>query len=419
MRYKKNIIDHIDWWLVIMYVALMLIGWISIYAALYQEGSSIFNFSEKYGRQFIWMVVAVFIAIIILLFNWKFFEGFAYILYFISILSLIGVLIFGIEVNGAKSWFDFGFFRIQPAEFAKCATALAVAKYLSTLNINIEKMSTKLIVSSIVFAPVLFVIFQNDTGSALVYGSFIIVFYRFGFPANLLIISFIALVLFISSILISKLVLSIIIATIGLLFFLASKKKLKEIFITISLVALSIGFVSSVDYVFENVLEPHQVTRIKILLGQESDPHGAGYNVNQSMIAIGSGGFNGKGFLKGTQTKFNFVPEQSTDFIFCTIGEEWGFLGSLFVLALYLTFLIRLIYITERQRSVFSKIYGYGVASILFFHIAVNIAMTIGLAPVIGIPLPFISYGGSSLWGFTILLFIFINLDSYRLQVLR
>ena len=419
MRYKKNIIDHIDWWLVIMYVALMLIGWISIYAALYQEGSSIFNFSEKYGRQFIWMVVAVFIAIIILLFNWKFFEGFAYILYFISILSLIGVLIFGIEVNGAKSWFDFGFFRIQPAEFAKCATALAVAKYLSKLNINIEKMSTKLIVSSIVIAPVLFVIFQNDTGSALVYGSFIIVFYRFGFPANLLIISVIAVLLFISSILISKLILSIIIAVIGLLFFLVSKKKLKEIFISLSLVAISIGFVSSVDYVFEKVLEPHQVTRIKILLGQESDPHGAGYNVNQSMIAIGSGGFNGKGFLKGTQTKFNFVPEQSTDFIFCTIGEEWGFLGSLFVLALYLAFIIRIIYITERQRSVFSKIYGYGVASIFFFHIAVNIAMTIGLAPVIGIPLPFISYGGSSLWSFTILLFIFINLDSYRLQILR
>ena len=235
MRYKKNIIDHIDWWLVIMYVALMLIGWISIYAALYQEGSSIFNFSEKYGRQFIWMVVAVFIAIIILLFNWKFFEGFAYILYFISILSLIGVLIFGIEVNGAKSWFDFGFFRIQPAEFAKCATALAVAKYLSKLNINIEKMSTKLIVSSIVIAPVLFVIFQNDTGSALVYGSFIIVFYRFGFPANLLIISVIAVLLFISSILISKLILSIIIAVIGLLFFLVSKKKLKEIFISLAL----------------------------------------------------------------------------------------------------------------------------------------------------------------------------------------
>ena len=419
MRYKKNIIDHIDWWLVIMYVALMLIGWISIYAALYQEGSSIFNFSEKYGRQFIWMVVAIFIAIIILLFNWKFFEGFAYILYFISILSLIGVLIFGIEVNGAKSWFDFGFFRIQQAEFAKCATALAVAKYLSKLNINIEKMSTKLIVSSIVIAPVLFVIFQNDTGSALVYGSFIIVFYRFGFPANLLIISVIAVLLFISSILISKLILSIIIAVIGLLFFLVSKKKLKEIFISLSLVAISIGFVSSVDYVFEKVLEPHQVTRIKILLGQESDPHGAGYNVNQSMIAIGSGGFNGKGFLKGTQTKFNFVPEQSTDFIFCTIGEEWGFLGSLFVLALYLAFIIRIIYITERQRSVFSKIYGYGVASIFFFHIAVNIAMTIGLAPVIGIPLPFISYGGSSLWSFTILLFIFINLDSYRLQILR
>jgi rod shape determining protein RodA len=245
------------------------------------------------------------------------------------------------------------------------------------------------------------------------------VLYRFGLPATLLIIAIVTTILFITSIIVSKIVLIIILSIIAIFFFIISNRKLRELLIISSFLAMSIGFIFSVDYVFERVLEPHHVTRIKVLLGQESDPHGAGYNVNQSMIAIGSGGFTGKGFLNGTQTKFNFVPEQSTDFIFCTIGEEWGFLGSSLLLLLYLGFLFRLLYLAERQRSIFSKVFGYGVVSIFFFHIAINIAMTIGLAPVIGIPLPFISYGGSSLWSFTILLFIFLNLDSYRLQILR
>jgi rod shape determining protein RodA len=419
MRLKRNIFENIDWWLVIMYVALTLIGWITIYAALYNEGYELFDFSKKYGKQFIWIIIAFFIAIIILFFNWKFFDGFAYIIYFLTILSLVGVLIFGVEINGAKSWFDFGLFRIQPAEFAKCATCLVVAKFLSALNIKMNSIKTRLIVSSFILIPILFIILQNDTGSALVYASFLIVLYRFGLPANVLIFSIVTSLIFITSIILPKVIVISALTLIAILFFLISKRGIKEfIIITLSLF-LSIGFNSSVDYVFEKVLEPHQVTRIMILLGQESDPQGAGYNVNQSKIAIGSGGFTGKGFLKGTQTKFNFVPEQSTDFIFCTIGEEWGFIGSTLVLLLFGAFLFRLIYIAERQRSVFSKLYGYGVAGIFFFHISINIAMTIGLAPVIGIPLPFISYGGSSLWGFTILLFIFINLDSYRLQVLR
>jgi rod shape determining protein RodA len=402
-----------------MYLVLVLIGWLNIYAALYNENFEIFVFSQKYGRQMVWILIAFIIALFILFFNWKFFEGFAYILYFISLLSLIGVLLFGVEVNGATSWLDIGFTRIQPSEFAKVASCMAVAKFLSTLNISLDKFKNKVIVGLIILCPFLLIILQNDTGSALVYSAFILVLYRFGLPANFLIFAIVTAILFITSIIVSKVVLIIILSCLAVFFFIISSRKLREFIIIASLLISSIGFIYSVDYVFDNVLEPHHVSRIKILLGQESDPQGAGYNVNQSMIAIGSGGFAGKGYLNGTQTKFNFVPEQSTDFIFCTIGEEWGFIGSFLLLALYLAFLLRLIYLAERQRSIFSKVFGYGVVSILFFHIAINIAMTIGLAPVIGIPLPFISYGGSSLWGFTILIFIFINLDSYRLQVLR
>tara|TARA_B100000900_G_scaffold416193_1_gene449911 strand:+ start:2916 stop:4175 length:1260 start_codon:yes stop_codon:yes gene_type:complete len=419
MRLEKNIFENVDWWLILMYVLLVLIGWINIYAALYQEGFELFDFSQKYGKQLQWIIISSGIAIVILFFNWQFFEGFAYIIYFIVILTLIGVLFFGIEVNGAKSWYDLGFLRIQPAEFAKFSTCIAVAKYLSTLHINIKDLRTKLIAGAIVLLPALLIIFQNDTGSALVYTAFLIVLYRAGLPGTILILGISAALLFVSAILVPKTYLLISLAVLSAIFFFFSRKRLKEVIVITTVFIMSVSFSFSVDYVLDNVLEAHHVTRIKILLGQESDPHGDGYNVHQSMIAIGSGGFSGKGFLEGTQTKFNFVPEQSTDFIFCTIGEEWGFLGSAFIVVLYIVFLLRIIFVAERQRSVFSKIYGYGVASILFFHVAINIAMTIGLAPVIGIPLPFISYGGSSLWAFTILLFIFINLDSYRLQVLR
>ena len=419
MRFKSHIFDKVDWWTVLMYAALVIIGWLNVYAALFNENYELIDFSQKYGRQLIWISIAFLIAIFILFFNWKFFEGFAYLIYLLSLLSLIGVLLFGIEVNGAKSWFDFGLIRIQPGEFAKVACCLALAKFLSRLNMSLEKTKNKIIAAALILLPVFFITLQNDTGSALVYSTFILVLYRFGLPATLLIIGIVTTILFVTSIIVSKIVLIMILSIIAIFFFIISSRKLRELIIISSLLAICIGFIFSVDYAFESILEPHHVTRIKVLLGQESDPHGSGYNVNQSMIAIGSGGFTGKGYLNGTQTKFNFVPEQSTDFIFCTIGEEWGFIGSTFLLLLFLAFLFRLLYLAERQRSVFSKVFGYGVVSIFFFHIAVNVAMTIGLAPVIGIPLPFISYGGSSLWGFTILLFIFLNLDSYRLQVLR
>ena len=419
MRFKSHIFDKVDWWTVLMYAALVIIGWLNVYAALFNENYELIDFSQKYGRQLIWISIAFLIAIFILFFNWKFFEGFAYLIYLLSLLSLIGVLLFGIEVNGAKSWFDFGLIRIQPGEFAKVACCLALAKFLSRLNMSLEKTKNKIIATALILLPVFFITLQNDTGSALVYSTFILVLYRFGLPATLLIIGIVTTILFVTSIIVSKIVLIVILSFIAIFFFIISSRKLRELIIISSLLVICIGFIFSVDYAFERILEPHHVTRIKVLLGQESDPHGSGYNVNQSMIAIGSGGFTGKGYLNGTQTKFNFVPEQSTDFIFCTIGEEWGFIGSTFLLLLFLAFLFRLLYLAERQRSVFSKVFGYGVVSIFFFHIAINVAMTIGLAPVIGIPLPFISYGGSSLWGFTILLFIFLNLDSYRLQVLR
>ena len=419
MRIKRHIFDKIDWWTILLYLIFIVVGWLNVYAALYNENYNLIDFSQKYGRQLIWISIGIIIAIFILFFNWKFFEGFAYLIYVLSLLSLIGVLFWGIEVNGAKSWLDFGFVRIQPAEFAKIGCCLVIAKFLSGLNMSLKKLKNKLIAALLILLPIILIILQNDTGSALVYSTFIIVLYRFGLPSNLLIISIVTTILFVTSIIVSKIILVVILAIIAIFFFIISSRKLRELIIISTLLAVCVGFIYSVDYTFESVLEPHHASRIKVLLGQESDPHGSGYNVNQSMIAIGSGGFLGKGFLNGTQTKFNFVPEQSTDFIFCTIGEEWGFIGSTFLLLLYLIFLLRLLYLAERQRSVFSKVFGYGVVSIFFFHIAINIAMTIGLAPVIGIPLPFISYGGSSLWSFTILLFIFLNLDSYRLQVLR
>ena len=296
---------------------------------------------------------------------------------------------------------------------------MALAKYLSTLGIRMQEFKTKITSAVILGIPCLIVLLQNDTGSALVFLSFIFVLYREGLSGNFLLLGFVVMALFILSLLIKTSVLAIAIGSIALLFILLARKNRKNISAILLVAAIAVSVVYSVDYVYSNVLQDHQRTRIDVLLGKELDLKGAGYNVNQSKIAIGSGGLFGKGFLQGTQTKYDFVPEQSTDFIFCTVGEEWGFFGCFVVLGLFAALLARIIYVAERQRSSYSRIYGYGVASILFFHLLVNIGMTIGLAPVIGIPLPFFSYGGSSLWSFTILLFIFIKLDAYRLQILR
>ncbi len=433
MRNYRSIFGNVDWVIILLYLLLVFIGWINIYAAVYnEEHHSIFDISQRYGKQLLWIGLALILAFIILLFDGQFFTSFAFPIYAGMLLLLIAVLLFGTEIKGARSWFKIGSFAIQPSEFAKFATGLALAKYLSTLNIKMEKVKTKLLASVIIGLPAALILLQNDTGSTLVYVAFIFVLYREGLSGNVLLVGIFTAILFVLSLILriqsfnfwnvelsgDKLLIIILAMFAAISIYIT--KKIKKLWLIISAIfILSAGLVFSVDYIFENVLSPHQSKRINVLLGIESDPHGAGYNVNQSLIAIGSGGSTGKGFLEGTQTKFNFVPEQSTDFIFCTIGEEWGFIGTFFLIAAYLVIFLRLLFLAERQRSMFSRIYGYSVASILFFHFLINIGMTIGLAPVIGIPLPFISYGGSSLWSFTILLFIFVKLDSERLLVLR
>jgi rod shape determining protein RodA len=373
--------------------------------------------SQSYGKQVVWIGTALGIALLVLLTDVKFFSAFAYVIYGVTILLLIAVLIMGKEIAGSKSWFQIGEFRLQPAEFAKFAATLALARYLSALGTDVKKLKTKLIPLVIMIVPSLLILLQNDTGSAIVYVALVLVLYRQGMSGNILILGVATAFLSLASLMFDRYwvigVLGFI--TAGLILFI--RRTRRNVLMLIGIFVIATAFTFALEFAFTHVLEPHQKNRINVLLGNEVDLKGAGYNVNQSKIAIGSGGFAGKGFLKGTQTKFNFVPEQSTDFIFCTVGEEWGFLGALVVIALYIYLCVRLVMLAERQRSDFSRIYGYGVASILFFHFFVNIGMTIGLMPVIGIPLPFFSYGGSSLWAFTILLFIFIKQDANRLQL--
>ena len=417
MRARKGTLYNVDWITVLIYVILVIIGWVNIYSAVYDEShQSIFDTSQRYGKQLIWIIASLVLAFAILLIDAKLFSVFSYFIYIVGIVVLLGVLVLGTRIAGSQSWFHIGGVGLQPSEFAKFATALALAKFLSGLHINLRRFSTILQAGLIVLVPAMIIMLQPDTGSALVFGSFLIVLYREGLSGKFLLFGFMAVILFIATLLLNKFLVIAILLSILFLYYL-KVRKIKKSFLALLIVFIVGSFyIYSVDYAFENILEPHQKKRISVLIGKESDPQGAGYNVNQSKIAIGSGGLSGKGFLKGTQTKFNFVPEQSTDFIFCTVGEEWGLLGSSFVIFLYLSLLIRIIILAERQRSAFSRIYGYGVASILFFHFIINIGMTIGLAPVIGIPLPFLSYGGSSLWAFTICLFIFIRQDASRLE---
>jgi rod shape determining protein RodA len=415
VREDKGIFYRIDWVVVGLYLALVFIGWLNIYAAVYNETHNhIVDLSQKYGKQMIFIIAAILLALGILIIDPKFFSQFAWFIYGFFLLMLIIVIFSGREIAGSRGWFAIGGFGIQPAEFAKMATALALAKYLGTLDVSIARFRSLAIASAIILVPAVVVLLQHDTGSAIVFLALVIVLYRAGLT-GLVPLAFIVLpVLGILSLLVPKLILVVVLLLVAGSFYFFSNRKLRTILMTSAILLGSVGFVFSVDYGVNRILEPHQRNRIHVLLGQDVDLKGAGYNVNQSLIAIGSGRFFGKGFLQGTQTKYNFVPEQSTDFIFCTVGEEWGFLGSAIMLILYLSLFIRIILMAERQRSRFSRYYGYGVASILFFHFAINIGMTLGLMPVIGIPLPFVSYGGSSLWAFTVLLFIFIRQDSYR-----
>jgi rod shape determining protein RodA len=409
----------IDLPIILLYIALVLIGWLNIYAAVFDEShASIFDLEKNYGKQLLWIATALFIGLMVLLIDSKFFSVFAFGIYGITLLMLVSVLFFGKYVNGSRSWFEIGSFRLQPAEFAKFATALVVAKYLSS-GVKMERFSTKFSVLGLIGLPMGLILLQGDVGSALTYVAFILVLYREGLSGMVLVIGLLIGIAFVLSLLFAKaaILIAIAVVTAILLYILRRKKKIFPVIIAgAALVAtMVVGF----NYVFNNVMKQHHRDRINNLVGKEIDIKGAGYNVNQSKIAIGSGRLIGKGFLNGTQTKYDFVPEQSTDFIFCTIGEEYGFVGSVILIGLFLTLLLRIVFIAERQRSSLSRIYGYGVASILFLHVFVNIGMTIGLVPVIGIPLPFISYGGSSLWSFTILLFILIKLDANRQNIVK
>ena len=423
MNERNSIIGRIDWVTVLIYLALVLIGWFSIFSARYDEmHPSIFDLSQVYGKQLIWIGASLMIGFIILLIDAKFFNAFSMWIYVAVLFSLFAVLVYGKATKGATSWIDLGAgIKFQPSEFAKMATALALAGYLDRLDVDLQKRKNQIVAAILVLIPMALVLMQNDTGSAIVFVSFIFVLYREGFPGTgwVMVAGVVAVLLFIFTLLWSQKVMYIILGSLlilSLVFYLITKKK--GIAKMIATFAVMFVFVFSVDYAFNKVLQEHQRNRILVLLGQLDDPKGVGYNVHQSKIAIGSGGFAGKGFLQGTQTKYDFVPEQHTDFIFCTVGEEGGFLGTSLVVLLYVALLVRIIILAERQRSTFSRVYGYSIAGILFVHVAINIGMTIGLVPVIGSPLPFLSYGGSSMLAFTMMLAIFVKQDANRLNIL-
>lgn len=413
--------SRIDWITLMLYYFLVILGLLCIYASVFKETHPhIWDTDENYGKQLIWIGISSFIGLMILLIDEKFFYAFAYPIFGITILLLIAVLVAGTTVKGSSSWIEIGSFRVQPAEFAKFGTALALAKFLSGYNINFEKdRKVQMISAAIIMLPMLIILLQNETGSTLVFTSFILVLFREGLPGWILFAGFMLAVLAVLALLVPPIYIIIALAVLAGIFLLMVRRTAQLIWITVGVVILSGLMVSSIDYVFENVMQAHQRTRINVLLGKEVDIKGAGYNVQQSKIAIGSGGVWGKGFLQGTQNKFRFVPEQSTDFIFCTIGEEYGFAGSVIFIGLYIYLLYRLLKMAERQRQKFNRVYGYSVVCILFFHFVINVGMTLGLMPVIGIPLPFISYGGSALLSFTVLLFIFIRLDANRVNELR
>lgn len=410
---RQKISKGFDTQLIVLYIVLILIGWVSIFSSAYDPTtfSGIFNTSTPYGRQLIWIATSIVIAVVVLVLDNRLYQHYAYHIYLVCLLLLLLVLFIGTEVSGANAWIRIGSFGLQPSEFMKMATALALAKFLNEGKTGSEKRNTWLLCFVIILIPVIVIFLQKDTGSALVYASFIILFYREGMSAQLFVWgAFIALIAVITLYLNELYAVTLLVA-IFLLYLSINKNVRKSMPRNLIILGAGIAFVFMVNVAYENVFQPHQKERIDSLLGKTSDPKGSDFNLNQSKIAIGSGGFAGKGFLKGTQTKFNFVPEQSTDFIFCSIGEEWGFLGSLVIVGIFLYLVFRIIWLSEKHRNPFVRYYGYGIAGIFFFHFLINIGMTIGLVPIIGIPLPFISYGGSSLWAFTIMLFVFINLN--------
>ena len=416
--------QDIDWLTLVLYFGCVTMGWLNVYAAVYspEDHTSLFDMTTNAGKQMMWIGTTVILVICILVINHKFFDSFAYLIYAFMILMLILVLFVGSNINGSRSWFKFGGLSIQPAEFAKVATALALAKYLDVPGMNLIKQKDLLRIGGIILLPCILILASNETGSTLVFASFVIMLYREGLPGWIPAVGITMAALLILALVFPMLyIFAGVVVLFGIVVLLMPRyNRTTSNLVSMGLVGVGMMvIVAGVDFFVNNVLQKHQRNRIKVLVDPTIDPLGVGWNVTQAKIAIGSGRLQGKGFLEGTQTKFDFVPEQSTDFIFCTIGEEHGFIGSFIVIALFIGLLSRIVILAEKQRSKFARIYGYCVAGIIFFHVMVNIGMTIGLMPVIGIPLPFFSYGGSSLWSFSILLFIFLKLDSRRTALMR
>lgn len=413
---SKSSVDF-DWLTILIYFLLVGFGWINIYSAsLGDETASIFDFSEVYGKQAIWILLSLIIIIISLSIESRFYQRFSSVIYALSLLSLAGLFVFGKTIAGQTAWYEFGGISIQPAEFVKVATALAVAKYASGIHTNLKLFNHQLIAFLIIALPIILILLQPDPGSALIYFAFVFPLYREGLHLAYLLLAFFAAFLFVTTLVFGPLYISILIAILAIGVYIYIRRKRLAFLKAFAFAAIAIGFSLSVSYVFENVLKQHHRDRFNIVLGQEVDSKGIGYNTNQSEIAIGSGGWFGKGWTEGTQTKGQFVPEQHTDYIFSTVGEEWGFFGTSLVIILFILLMLRLLYLSERQKSTFNRVYGYSVVGILFFHFMVNVGMVIGIFPTVGIPLPLFSYGGSGLWSFTLLLFIFIKLDAERMS---
>ena len=414
---NQSVGNRIDYISILLYIVLVIMGWMTIYSAsLPIEETSIFDISQFYGRQMLFIGLTIPLIFIILFTDAKIFERLAFVFYGLGIILLLGLFVFGVTKKGQTNWYQFGGFGFQPSEFVKTATALLLAKYLSYSQINLKFTKHQIIGLAIVFIPVLLILMQPDAGSAMIFISLIFVLNREGLPSWYFFSGIIAIALFFLSLVIEPIYLIGIVFVIMVIHYIFNRKISRNPIVYGLLYLVMAGFAFSVSYVYDSVLEPHQKDRINVLIGDDVDMKREGYNLNQSMIAIGSGGLIGKGYLEGTQTKGGFVPEQHTDYIFTTVGEEWGFIGSVTVILLFVALFLRIIYLAENQKTKFSRVYGYCVATYLFTHFFVNIAMLIKLFPTIGVPLPFFSYGGSSLWAFTILLFIFIKLDANKVN---
>lgn len=414
---NQNIGNRIDWITILLYLILVIMGWMTIYSAsLPIEETSIFDLSQIYGRQMLFIGFSVPLILIVLFTDAKIFERLSFVFYGLGIILLLGLFIFGVTKKGQTNWYQFGGFGFQPSEFVKIATALLLAKYLSYSQINIQKFKHQIVSIAIIALPIFLILLQPDAGSAMIFVSLIFVLNREGLPSWYFISGILAITLFFSSLVIQPIYIVVTIFIFMIIHYLFNRKITRNPIIYTLILLTITAFTYSVSYVYDSVLEPHQKDRINVLIGDDVDMKREGYNLNQSMIAIGSGGLTGKGYLEGTQTKGGFVPEQHTDYIFTTVGEEWGFIGSFTVIILFALLFLRILYLAENQKTKFSRVYGYCVATFLFTHFFVNIAMLVKLFPTIGVPLPFFSYGGSSLWSFTILLFIFIKLDANKVN---